>query len=379
MKTLLTVLIEVTSVKLLHSYRTFSLFFKGVCRTVDNLTFTESIHSLIANIYSPVTSTVTCSERASRICRRAAEIQRGQVPVSGRTEQEPLSSGCFFLCFCLCTKNLDPTSRPCFFCTHHLFYILEFLQQMCISHAPCPLCNSWERPSGDQGPAGAALSLGLAWIYSGLELWSRLRGPNRKKPGVNEVSVSACVFAWPAAPASTHLPLTLVLPKDQLHVVAGRLLCTRWHNDSVPHKGDSTRSAAASQTQHAASASLLSHTSEDGFPARCTCVPSLPPHPQNSSSAPGVTSPVLMQLLLGSCYLFSSALFLLAIHYSCLLHAHNLLFLAFRLFLMLSFIFFIFSLLRLLWAVLWCRGCRRSPAVWTRWTGDLVLTFFKSF
>lgn len=62
----------------------------------------------------------------------------------------------------------------------------------------------------------------------------------------------------------------------------------------------------------------------------------------------------LKQLLLGLCHLFSSAWFLLAIHYSCFLHTQLSFFLAFRLFPVLSFYFPSASLLYLLWAALWC-------------------------
>lgn len=83
--------------------------------------------------------------------------------------------------------------------------------------------------------------------------------------------------------------------------------------------------------------------------------------PKKNLSVVCVTNSVLMHFLLGVCYLFSSAWFLLAIHYSCFLHTHTTcFFLAFRLFLMLSFYFPPASLLCLLWAALWCHVA--SPA-----------------
>lgn len=119
------------------------------------------------------------------------------------------------------------------------------------------------------------------------------------------------------------------------------------------------------KSRHSASTSLLSNTSGDGASVWYTLMPvhihgTTPPRKKNLSVV-CVTNSVLMHFLLGVCYLFSSAWFLLAIHYSCFLHTHTTcFFLAFRLFLMLSFYFPPASLLCLLWAALWCHVA--SPA-----------------
>lgn len=172
------------------------------------------------------------------------------------------------------------------------------------------------------------------------------------------------MFVWPAAtstvPASTHLPLTLVLPKDQLQFVAGRLvggdIMILSHIRVIWH-------ALLACLLLAGSAPQISALSTLPLPHYCQThqemVPPFGAHSfvcmyhhihKNLHTVMRVILSVLMHLLLGVCYLFSSAWFLFAMHYSCFLHTQ----LAFRLFLMLSFNFPRASLLCLLWAVLWC-------------------------
>lgn len=173
------------------------------------------------------------------------------------------------------------------------------------------------------------------------------------------------MFVWLAAtftvPASTHLPLTLVLPKDQLRFVASRLVCgdimivshirVIWH----ALLACLLLAGSAPQIQHSASASLLSKTSGDGSSVWYTWMHEyVPPHPKNLLQLCVSYCLFKCSSYLGVCYLFSSAWFLLAIHYSCFFHTHNLRYFAFRLFPMLSFYFPPASLLYLLWAVLWC-------------------------
>lgn len=96
---------------------------------------------------------------------------------------------------------------------------------------------------------------------------------SQRETGVNEVRDSVSALAWPAAsstlPASTHLPLTLVLPKDQLQFEAARLDCgdimILSHIRVIWHALLACLLLAGfpPQIQHCASASLLSNTSRD--------------------------------------------------------------------------------------------------------------------
>lgn len=103
------------------------------------------------------------------------------------------------------------------------------------------------------------------------------------------VCVASSSSSSSTAPASTHLPLTLVLPKDQLQFVAARLVCgdimILSHIEVIWHAllACLLLAGSASQIQHSASASLLSNTSGDGSSVWCTLmrVPAyVPPHPQ---------------------------------------------------------------------------------------------------
>ena len=154
--------------------------------------------------------------------------------------------------------------------------------------------------------------------------------------------------------------------------VCGRQISPWWHNDFVPHKGDLTCSACLSVARrlcssNPASVSLLSNTSGDASSVSCQCVCVTRPHVRGNPPQSYLILSILMRPLLWVFYLFSSAWFLLAIHYSCFLHTQ--LPLPFKLFLMLSFYFPPSSPLVFAPSSALMSQCRPSPAVWTRWVG----------
>lgn len=124
-----------------------------------------------------------------------------------------------------------------------------------------------------QWPQALMLQSPLAWPKF-TWAWNLGCAPgSQTETGVNEVRDSVSAFVWPAAsstvPASAHLPLTLVLPKDQLRFEAARLDCgdimILSHIRVIWHALLACLLLAgfSPQNQHSASASLLSNTSGD--------------------------------------------------------------------------------------------------------------------
>lgn len=137
------------------------------------------------------------------------------------------------------------------------------------------------------------------------------------------------MFVWPAAtstiPASTHLPLTHVLPKDQLRYVAARLvhgdIMILSHIRVIWHALLACLLLAGSAPQiRPLSHYCQTHQEMPPLFRACQCVCVTRPHVRGNPPQSCLILSILMRLLLWVFYLFSSAWFLLAIHYSCFLH-----------------------------------------------------------